>query len=45
MNLKKDEYEREIRELIESSEGSKDWLAEKMMDYFEDKMVKRWEVY
>lgn len=31
--------EREIRELIESSEGGKDWLAEKLMDYFEENAV------
>lgn len=31
--------EREIRELIESSEGGKDWLAEKLMDYFEDNAI------
>lgn len=29
----------EIRQLIESSEGSKDWLAEKLMDYFEENAV------
>lgn len=31
--------ERDIRQLIESSEGGKDWLAEKLMDYFEDNAV------
>lgn len=31
--------EKEIRELIEASEGGKDWLAEKLMDYFEENAV------
>lgn len=40
MNLKlRMTMEKEIRELIESSEGGKDWLAEKLMDYFEENAV------
>lgn len=31
--------EKDILQLIESSEGAKDWLAEKLMDYFEDNAV------
>ena len=31
--------EREILSLIQSSEGSDEWLAEKLMDYFEDNAI------
>lgn len=31
--------EKEIKQLIEASEGGKDWLAEKLMDYFEENAV------
>lgn len=31
--------EKDIRQLIDSSEGGEDWLAEKLMDYFEDNAV------
>lgn len=33
------QMEKEIRELVESSEGGKDWLAEKLMDYFEENAI------
>lgn len=31
--------EKEILGLIESSEGSSEWLAEKLMDYFEENAI------
>jgi len=42
MNKLRMTMEKDIRELISSSEGGDDWLAEKIMDYFEDNAIYLW---